>query len=46
MEDAAIAAEERYYGNLSSTATAKPSGFDTDNDNNKVAKLNYSDATI
>ena len=44
MEDAAIAAEERYYGNLSSTAAAKPSGFDSDTGNHKVSKLNYSDA--
>jgi RHS repeat-associated protein len=44
MEDAAIAAEERYYGNLSSTVEGKPGGFDTDTSNHKVSKLNYSDA--
>ena len=44
MEDAVIAGEERYYGNLSSTAAGKPSGFDSDTGNHKVSKLNYSDA--
>jgi RHS repeat-associated protein len=44
METATRTNEEKYYGNLSNSEAPKPAGFDTDAANQRVAKLNYTDA--
>ncbi|MCC6287001.1 MAG: hypothetical protein IT249_03885 [Chitinophagaceae bacterium] len=44
METATRTNEEKYYGNLASSEAPKPTGFDADAGNQKVARLNYTDA--
>jgi hypothetical protein len=39
MEDANATKEEQLFNNITTTRTAKPGGFDTDNANAKVARL-------
>jgi RHS repeat-associated protein len=45
MEDGNATTENTYYANLDATRDAKPSGFDTNWGNTKVARLTSSDAS-